>query len=58
VEGESKESAETGSSMVRGFLVGLVGIFILLSFQCRSYIEPLVVMIAIPLAFIGVIWGP
>jgi HAE1 family hydrophobic/amphiphilic exporter-1 len=52
-----KASAETGSSMVRGFLVGLVGIFILLSFQFRSYIEPVVVMVAIPLAFIGVIWG-
>jgi multidrug efflux pump subunit AcrB len=57
LEGESKESAETGSSLVRGFLVGLVGIFILLSFQFRSYIEPVVVMAAIPLAFIGVIWG-
>jgi multidrug efflux pump subunit AcrB len=57
VEGESKASAETGSSMVRGFVVGLVGIFILLSFQFRSYIEPVVVMVAIPLAFIGVIWG-
>jgi multidrug efflux pump subunit AcrB len=57
VEGESKASAETGSSMVRGFLVGLVGIFILLSFQFRSYIEPVVVMVAVPLTFIGVIWG-
>lgn len=57
LEGESKESAETGSSLGRGFLVGLVGIFILLSFQFRSYIEPLVVMVAIPFAFIGVIWG-
>ena len=57
LEGESKESAETGSSMVRSFIIGLVGIFILLSFQFRSYIEPVVVMVAIPLAFIGVIWG-
>jgi len=57
LEGESKESAETGSSLARGFLVGLVGIFILLSFQFRSYIEPTVVMVAIPMAFIGVIWG-
>jgi multidrug efflux pump subunit AcrB len=57
LEGESKESAETGLSLIRGFLVGLVGIFILLSFQFHSYIEPVVVMVAIPLAFIGVIWG-
>ena len=57
LEGESKESAETGGSMARGFLIGIVGIFILLSFQFRSYMEPLVVMLAIPFAFIGVIWG-
>ena len=37
--------------------IGLLGIFILLSFQFRSYIEPLIVMAAIPLALIGVIWG-
>ena len=57
LEGESKESAETGGSLARGVLMGLVGIFILLSFQFCSYIEPVVVMVAIPFAFIGVIWG-
>jgi len=34
-----------------------VGIFLLLSFLFRSYIEPLIVMAAIPLAAIGVVWG-
>jgi multidrug efflux pump subunit AcrB len=43
--------------MLRGMLIGLLGVFILLSFQFRSYLEPLVVMAAIPCAFIGVIWG-
>ena len=43
--------------MLIGMMVGLTGVFILLSFQFRSYIEPLVVMIAIPFALIGVIWG-
>ena len=43
--------------MRRGFLIGIIGIFILLSFQFRSYLEPLVVMITIPLAAIGVVWG-
>ena len=57
LEGQSAESAKTGSSMGRGFLIGLVAIFILLSFQFRSYIEPLAVMAIIPLGFIGVIWG-
>lgn len=57
MEGAAKESKKTGGSLARGFVIGLVGIFILLSFQFRSYFEPLVVMAAIPLAFIGVIWG-
>ncbi|QTA80492.1 Acriflavin resistance protein [Desulfonema limicola] len=56
-EGEAKESAKTGTSLRRGFLIGLIGIFILLSFQFRSYIEPLIVMLAIPFAFIGVVTG-
>ena len=55
--GEIKESATTKASLARGFLIGLIGIFVLLSFQFRTYSEPFVVMVAIPFAFIGVIWG-
>jgi len=55
--GQSAESEKTGSSMARGFIIGLIAIFILLSFQFRSYLEPIAVMLAIPLAFIGVVWG-
>jgi multidrug efflux pump subunit AcrB len=43
--------------MARAFSIGLILILILLSFQFRSYAEPLVVMSVIPLALIGVIWG-
>ena len=35
----------------------MIGIFIILSFQFKSYFEPVMVMLAIPLAMIGVIWG-
>ena len=37
--------------------MGLLGVFLLLSFQFRSYVEPVIVMLAIPFALIGVIWG-
>lgn len=56
-EGQVARSAETGSTIGRGLLIGLVGIFVILSFQFRSYVEPLIVMLSIPLAFIGAIWG-
>jgi len=56
-EGEIKETATTQASMRRSMLVGILGIFVLLSFQFRSYIEPLIVMAAIPFALIGVTAG-
>lgn len=55
--GEAEESARTLGSMGQGLLIGLFGIFVLLSLQFRSYVEPLVVMLAIPFAFVGVVWG-
>ena len=57
VEGQERRTAKTGASMARAFAIGLILILILLSFQFRSYAEPLVVMSVIPLALIGVIWG-
>ena len=57
LEGQAKESAATGGSMLRGFGLGLLGIYLLLAFQFRSFLEPFAVMAAIPLALIGVIWG-
>ena len=57
VGGQTEESAKTARSMLTALGIGLFGVFFLLSFQFRSYLEPLVVMLAIPLALIGVLWG-
>ena len=57
VEGQSAEAGETGASIRNGFLFGIAGIYLLLAFQLRSYIEPVTVMCVIPLALIGVVWG-
>jgi multidrug efflux pump subunit AcrB len=56
-EGQVANSAETGGSIARGLLIGLLGIYIILSFQFRSYFEPFIVMLAIPLGFVGALWG-
>nr|WP_298413737.1 efflux RND transporter permease subunit [uncultured Halomonas sp.] len=56
-EGQVARSAETGGSIRRALLIGLIGIFVILSFQFRSYVEPLIVMLSIPLAFVGALWG-
>ena len=57
VDGSIKETKKTRMSMLKALLIGLIGIFFLLSFQFRSYSEPLIVMLSIPFALIGVIWG-
>ncbi|MEL6477532.1 MAG: efflux RND transporter permease subunit [Pseudomonadota bacterium] len=57
LEGQNAEASKTQASMVSGFLLGLVGVFLVLSFQFRSYVEPVVVMVLIPFAFIGAVVG-
>lgn len=56
-EGQAKEGATTGRSVLRNFVIGLIGIYMLLALQFRSYLEPVVVMVAIPLALIGAVFG-
>ena len=57
IAGQNKEAGQTGASMITGFIIGLIGVYLVLSFQFRSYIEPVVVMILIPFAFIGAVVG-
>jgi len=57
LEGQAKEAQKTGDSMRKAMMLGIFGIFILLSFQLKSYLQPLVIIVAIPLAFIGVVLG-
>ena len=56
-EGSNADAGRTQRSMLSGFVLGLIGVYLLLSFQFRSYIEPVIVMIIIPFAFIGAIGG-
>lgn len=56
-EGANADAGRTQRSMLTGFMLGLIGVYLLLSFQFRSYLEPIIVMIIIPFAFIGAIGG-
>ncbi|QEG24677.1 efflux RND transporter permease subunit [Mariniblastus fucicola] len=55
--GEAERSSETGSSMVSLFLLGMFGVYAILCFQFESWLEPLIVMAAIPMSLIGMIFG-
>ncbi len=56
-KGEAEKGAETGSSLAWAAIIGCLGVFVILSYQFRNYAEPFIVMIAIPFAFVGVVWG-
>jgi hydrophobic/amphiphilic exporter-1 (mainly G- bacteria), HAE1 family len=57
LQGQNKEAQTTQGSMLSGFILGLIGVYLLLSFQFKSYVEPLIVMVIIPFALIGAIVG-
>jgi multidrug efflux pump subunit AcrB len=57
IRGESERAGETLGSMRTGFILGFFAMFMLLALQFKSYVEPLVVILIIPLSFIGVIIG-
>ncbi len=55
--GEQKEQMESVQSLIDAFLVSIITIYIILGTLFRSFIQPVVVMIAVPFAFIGVVIG-
>ncbi|MDZ7663840.1 MAG: efflux RND transporter permease subunit [Desulfotignum sp.] len=57
IAGSLEETTFAQKSMFRSMMIGFIGIFILLSFQFRTFTEPVIVMLAIPFSLIGVIWG-
>ena len=57
LEGQEKRTRESLDSLKTGFLLALMGIFLLLASQFRSYIQPVIIMMAIPFGLIGAIVG-
>lgn len=55
--GVQEEQRKSYTSLGYAFLIALLGIFTILASQFRSYVQPIIVMITIPFAFIGVIFG-
>jgi multidrug efflux pump subunit AcrB len=57
IGGATEEQQESQASMASALGLGLIGVFMVLAFQFRSYSLPIVVMISIPFALIGTILG-
>ncbi len=56
-EGEQAQTEESMVSMFTGFAVALLAMFILLTLEFRSYIQPLIILSIIPFGWLGAILG-
>ncbi len=57
LEGQAKRTEESIDSLKVGFSLAAMMIFLLLASQFRSYIQPVIIMTAIPFGLIGAIIG-
>ena len=55
--GDSERMADTFDSMRLALIMGILFIFLILAAQFESYLEPLAIMLALPMAAIGAILG-
>jgi multidrug efflux pump subunit AcrB len=57
LEGQAKRTGESVDSLKSGYVLAMMGIFLLLASQFRSYIQPVIIMMAIPFGLIGAVFG-
>jgi multidrug efflux pump subunit AcrB len=56
-EGEFKEFRETFDNILQLFMVGVFLIYLILSGQFRSFVQPLIILFTVPFAFLGAMVG-
>ena len=56
-EGVQAEQRDAVGGLQRGFLLALFMIFALLAIPLKSYVQPTIIMAAIPFGLVGAIWG-
>jgi multidrug efflux pump subunit AcrB len=57
LQGEQREQQEFLGAMLQRFGMALLAIYALLAIPLRSYVQPFIIMSAIPLGMVGAIWG-
>lgn len=55
--GEAEQQQETASSMSSMFVLAMLAIYVLLAIPLKSYIQPVLIMMAIPFGIVGAILG-
>ena len=56
-QGDQQETADSISSMLVGFWIAMLAMYVLLTFEFRSYLQPLIIMAIIPFGLVGAVVG-
>jgi multidrug efflux pump len=56
-KGESREFKESGSAIYLTFVFALVAVYLFLAAQFENWVHPFVIMMTVPLAVVGALWG-
>jgi len=56
-EGQQEETRESFGSLLIGFLLALCAMYVLLTLEFRSYLQPLIILAVIPFGFVGAVGG-
>jgi multidrug efflux pump subunit AcrB len=56
-EGQREQSNESVGSLMIGFAVAILAMYVLLVLQFRSYVQPALILAIVPFGMIGAVWG-
>ena len=56
-EGVNRDQRDDTRSLIRNLQIAVMVMFVMLASQLRSYVQPLIILTAIPFGFVGSVWG-
>jgi multidrug efflux pump subunit AcrB len=56
-EGQREQSNESVGSLMIGFAIAILAMYVLLVLQFRSYVQPALILAIVPFGMIGAVWG-
>ena len=56
-EGQREQSRESVGSLIVGFQIAILAMFVLLVLQFKSYVQPILILMIVPFGLIGAVWG-
>ena len=56
-EGANRDQRDDTRSLTRNLQIAVMVMFVMLASQLRSYVQPLIILTAIPFGFVGSVWG-